>query len=432
MRQTLSLPAPTARKALEALSPDARRARDLARMRWAATGLLVLLAVVFVAASLLQRRWPALAFVRAFSEAGMVGACADWFAVTALFRHPFGIPIPHTGIIPRNKDRIGAALGGFIAENFLTEAVLRAKLRNLEVGRWGGAWMSDPANARSFADRLAGVAPRLVGAAPKGLVGSLAGSALLAAMRAMPAAPAAAHLLQWLWRNGDGEALVDRGLASASAYVSANKKNLGRQFARRSSGWLSSWLDGLLAPQVIDGLVRLLDEMQARDHRFRRILRVIVRRWIRRLRTDPELQHKIEETKRDLLSHPALLAQLQAVEAVLEARLARDIVSDQRALAERLEKAFVALGGWLANDDRTQDLLNAWAAELVTGVIGPRRQDIGRFVAEVVAGWDTRSVTEKLELQVGKDLQYIRINGALVGGLVGLIIFTLARVTGLG
>jgi uncharacterized membrane-anchored protein YjiN (DUF445 family) len=413
------------------ISPDVRRARDLARMQAIATGLLALMAVVFVLASRYQLRWPGLAYLRAFSEAGMVGACADWFAVTALFRRPFGLPIPHTAVIPRNKDRIGEALGGFIAENFLNEAVLQDKLCALEVGRWGGAWMQKPANARRLATRIAVVLPEVIQAAPKGAFGELARSALLAAVRATPAAPMAGKILDGLWRDGYGEEIIDRGLAFAVGYLSENKAALSERIAATAESWLSRWIDRLLVGRMIEALLRTLEEMRDPGHRLRRQLSVLARRWIRRLRTDPDLRDQVERLKATLLAHPAFAAQLEEAQQALEARIAGELAADRRGLAQRLERAIRALGDWLAEQSPARDQLNAWARELVTGVIAPRRQQIGRFVAEVVAGWDARSVTEKLELQVGKDLQYIRINGTLVGGLVGVLIFAVARATGL-
>jgi uncharacterized membrane-anchored protein YjiN (DUF445 family) len=412
-------------------SPDARRARDLARIQAIATGLLAVMAVVFVLASRYQLRWPGLAYVRAFSEAGMVGACADWFAVTALFRHPFGLPIPHTAVVPRNKDRIGEALGGFIAENFLTEAVLQDKLRALEVGRWGGAWLRRPANARRLAVRIAVVLPEVIEAAPKGALGDLARSALLAAARATPAAPMAGRILDRLWREGYGDEFIDRGLELAAGYLGDHKDMLRERIAETAESWLSRWIDRLLVGRMIEALLRTLEEMRAPEHRLRRQLNVIVRRWIRRLRTDAELRARVEQWKLQLLSHPALQAQLEEAQHAVEARIADEIAADRRGLAQRLERAIRALGDWLAEASPARDQLNAWARELVTGVIAPRRRQIGRFVAEVVAGWEAQSVTEKLELQVGKDLQYIRINGTLVGGLVGVLIFAVARATGL-
>jgi uncharacterized membrane-anchored protein YjiN (DUF445 family) len=415
---------------LAASSADARRARSLARMRLAATALLALMAVVFVLASLGAPRWPALAYVRAFAEAGVVGACADWFAVTALFRRPLGLPIPHTAIIPRNKDRIGEALGDFIAENFLTEAVLDDKLRALQVARWGGDWLQQPQNARRLARRIAVLLPEVLGAAPPGLIGGLAGSAVLAAARATPAGPAAARLLGGAWREGYGEALIDRGLALAADYVAGHPETIRHVVAAHAPGWLR-WFDKWLAGKVADGLAEALAEMRAPDHRLRRELRVAVARWLRRLRGDPGLQREIEDWKERLLAQPAFKAELARLGQELEGRIGRELAAEPRGLAVRLERALRQLGAWLGQDSPARDRLNAWARELATRVIAPRRQEIGRFVAEVVAGWEARSVTEKLELHVGKDLQYIRINGALIGGLVGLAVYSLARATGL-
>jgi uncharacterized membrane-anchored protein YjiN (DUF445 family) len=416
----------------QAVSPEVRSARDLRRAQTAATGLLMLMVVLFAAAAQLQSHWPMLAYLRAFSEAGIAGACADWFAVTALFRRPFGLPIPHTAIIPRNKNRIGEAMGRFIAENFLNETVLQEKLRNLEVGRWGGAWLRKPSNARRLAIRIALVLPDVVAAAPKGAIGELGTSALLAALRAAPAGPATGRILTVLSREGYLEAAMERTLVLAADYLARNKMRLRDQVAADAGGWMTRWLDSLLFGRVLDGLVRTLEEMRAPDHPLRRDMRAMTWRWIRRLRTDPELQRQAERFKTRLLSHPALSEELTELQEAVEARIAAEIAADPRRLAMRLERALQAFGDWLAQESPARDRLNAWVREVATGVIAPRRNEIGRFVAEVVAAWDARSVTQKLELQVGKDLQFIRINGTLVGGFVGLSIYALARATGLG
>jgi uncharacterized membrane-anchored protein YjiN (DUF445 family) len=411
-------------------SPDVQRARDLTRMRLIATGLLVLMAVVFVLASLGQAHWPALAYVRAFAEAGVVGACADWFAVTALFRRPLGLPIPHTAIIPRNKDRIGAALGGFIADNFLTEAVLQDKLRALEVARWGGAWLEQPANTKALANRIAVILPEVIEAAPPGMLGGLTTSAVQAAVRATPAGPTVARVLDGVWREGYGEAAVDRILDLAAGYIATEPEAIRQLVAAHAPSWLR-WVDRWLASRLSEGLVSALADLRAPGHRLRRELRVAVRRWIRRLRNDPELQQQAEDLKTQLLANPSFRAEVARLGRSFESRIGRELAADPRALALRLERTLRRLGAWMAEESPARERLNAWARELAARVIAPRRHEIGRFVAEVVAGWEAQSVTEKLELHVGKDLQYIRINGALVGGLVGLVLFVLTQAAGL-
>lgn len=415
---------------------DIARARALARMRSIATGLLILMAAVFVAASLGQGRWPGLApglaYVRAFAEAAMVGACADWFAVTALFRRPFGLPIPHTGIIPRNKDRIGQALGGFIADNFLTEAVLEEKLRRLEVARWGGDWLRRPENAQKTARRIAVALPKLLSALPAGAVRDLVGSGALAAVRAAPAAPVLARLLDSLWRDGRGERLIERAIDLAAAYLAERGEDIETQVARQAPAWLPRWVDRAIASRLAKGLLQAMQDMRDPEHPWRAKLRESIEDYIRRLAEEPVLQAEVEGWKQRLMDDPSVRAQAADLWAAFEASFSATLAAEPRAVAERLERTLVALGVWLAEDAGAQRRLNDGAQLLVRRVIAPRRHEIGLFVAQVVASWDARSLTDKLELQVGKDLQYIRVNGTIVGGLVGLAIYGLAQAFSLG
>jgi uncharacterized membrane-anchored protein YjiN (DUF445 family) len=421
-------------QAIGAQAAGDRRAREFARMRIIATGLLALMAAVYLAANLGRARWPglapALAYVSAFAEAGMVGACADWFAVTALFRHPFGLPIPHTAIIPRNKVRIGEALGGFLADNFLTEAVLEDKLRQLEVARWGGGWMLAPGNARRLARRIAVVLPDVLASTPPGALREVAGSAALAAARATPAAPVAAGLLSALWSEGQAQALAERAIQMFGGYIADHQGMIAEKVAAQSPKWLPGWVDRKLAAKVSEGLVTTLQEMRDPSHPWREELKAAVETLIERLRSDEGLQAQVEALKLRLLTDPRLRSQGAELWSGLEARIGAELAADRRQLADQLQRAIQATGEWLANDAAAQSQLNALGRSLATKVLAPRRHEIGRFVATVVAGWDASSVTKKLELQIGKDLQYIRINGTLVGGLVGLVLFALSQAMG--
>lgn len=414
---------------------DAARARELRRARAMATGLLGLMALVFVAARLAASHWPTaaptLGYVAAFAEAGMIGGFADWFAVTALFRRPLGLPIPHTGIIPRNKDRIGQALGGFIADNFLTEAVLQGKLRQIEVARWGGEWLRRPENAQRVARRLAAVLPRLLAAAPAGTIGELAGSAALAAARAAPAGPTASRLLGAVWSEGRAQALLDRGVDLGGRWLAEHQEAIREKVSEHSYKWLPRWVDAMLAAKITEGLVKVAEEMRDPAHPWRQALAAWVERQITALAEDPRMRERAEVWKQRLLDDPRLRAQAAEWWRGVEQGLGDSLTADPRALADRLEAVLERLGAWLAEETAAQARLNAWARTLATRVIAPRRQEIGQFVSQVVAGWDARSVVDKLELQVGKDLQYIRVNGALVGGLAGLILYALAQATGL-
>ena len=408
--------------ASEASLPVAR----LARMRAIAGGLLVVMAAVFVVASLLDRRWPALGYVRAFAEAAMVGGCADWFAVTALFRRPLSLPIPHTGVISRNKDRIGQALGRFIADNFLTVDVLDERLRQLELAAWGADWLREPKNASALARRLAELAPDILEALPSDALRDLVGSAALGAVKAAPAAPLASALLSALWSAGRAQALIDRGAELLETYLQEHQEVILEQVQSQSAAWLPSFVDKMIARKITTGLIQLLSDVRTPDHPWRMRIGVGIEDLIQRLAHDPVMREKGETLKLQLLTHPLLTEHAKSVWLEVEARMGGELRHHVDAVAHSLEHGLLQAGGWLGDDPRVQQTLNTWSRAMVRGVIAPRRDQIGQFIAQVVSSWDTQSMVARLELQVGPDLQYIRVNGTLVGGLVGLVIYALS------
>jgi uncharacterized membrane-anchored protein YjiN (DUF445 family) len=413
---------------------DPRRVR-LSRMRALATGLLVLMAVVFVAASLAARQWPAaapvLAYVRAFAEAAMVGACADWFAVTALFRRPLGLPIPHTAIIPRSKDRIGEALGRFIVENFLSPRVLDAKLRQLELAAWGGAWLQQPENARRVAARIVAWGPELLRILPAGALEEAMGAVAMAAARSVPAAPTASKLLAALWNDGRVQPLIERGAELLAAYVAEHQDVIEQQVQAQSWRWLPKFVDRAIARKITAGLLNLLEEMRDRGHPWRQSLAEAVERLIVRLAEDPEMRERGEALKMQLLEDPRLADHMRRLLADMRGQFDSGWAAGSTELEDRVAHWLCELGAWLRDSPALQRTLNTSARSLARSVLAPRRQDIGRFVAQVVASWDAKSVVERLELQIGPDLQFIRVNGTLVGGLVGLVLFTVSKACGL-
>ena len=401
-------------------------------MQLAATGLLVSMAALYIALGFWLSAAPWLAYVRAFAEAATVGACADWFAVTALFRRPLGLPIPHTGIIPRNKDRIGDALGAFIADNFLTPDVLEARLRRLEIGRWGAGWLRQRRNAALVAERFVKLAPELMDLATPQARRQFVGTIASDVIAAVPAAPLAAGALRAVWGEAQRDALLDAGLDLIASALAQNEALIRAEVAGRTYRWLPRWVDQRIADAVLNGLMQTLAEMRRPDHPWRARLSSYVDDFITRLETDPALGAKAEEIKRQITSHAILADRLGGVGDALE-RWLRPATDDQaRALTERLAGWLSGLGAWLYDQDEAIAIFNDWARLALQRSVAPRRRQIGRVIAGVVASWEAGSVVEKLELQVGADLQYIRINGTIVGGLVGLAIFTLSGVLHLG
>jgi uncharacterized membrane-anchored protein YjiN (DUF445 family) len=404
---------------------DADRRRELVFMQRVATGLLVLMTAVYIATRFAPPAWTWTAYVAAFSEAAMVGACADWFAVTALFRRPFGLPIPHTGIIPRNKDRIGEALGDFLANNFLTPSVLEARLRRVGPARRLADWLTTDNHAEALGARLAQALPDMVGSGEE--LRDLAGEVLRRAIRARPVAPLISQILGWLWREPVVQRLLSEAIDRVAVFGREHETFIQSRIAGEAWKWMPKWLDRLLAEKFTRDLLRAADEMRDPDHPWRQELAHTVEGLIVRLADDPELLARGEALRDRLLDDPELQRRLRDLWGELGARLAADPAARDAMIADALGRALRGLGAWLAEDAAARDRLDRWVRIAARRTLSSQRHAIGAFVAQVVAGWDAHEVTTRLELQVGRDLQFIRINGALVGGFVGLAIFGLAH-----
>ena len=417
----MSRPAPTDRAA------EDPRVTDLRRMRVIATLLLVAMTVVFAATSAAQERWEWLAYVRAFAEAGMVGACADWFAVVALFRRPLGLPIPHTGIVPRNKTRIAGALGRFITNNFLTPKVLSEKLVQVDAAQWVADWLGSPDNAKRVARNAAVVVPEVVRALPRELMTDALGHSIVAGIRAVPAAPVAGNLLAIVWAQGQTQKVLERAIAFAETALAANKDFIRAKVEASSSRWIPRWLDGMVADKIVTTTAATLAEMRDPAHPWRLELKAGVEGLIERLSSDPVLRADVEAAKNAFLDDPLFIAHVTAMWEEIDARLPTDVAAHAETIAAGVEYSLLSAGRWLREDEALKVKINRWIRYLVTRTISPRRAEIGAFVTNVVEAWDSTTLVNRLELQVGKDLQYIRINGTLVGGLVGLLIFTSSK-----
>ena len=405
------------------------RLRDLRRMRFIATALLVLMLAIFVATSLALRTWPGywswLAYPRAFAEAGMIGACADWFAVVALFRHPLGLPIPHTAIVPRSKERIGIAIGRFAANNFLSPRVLAERLREVDLSGSIARWLAEPENARSAAQRVGSVLRQVLRSMPRDDVNALLARATRSGIEALPASRIASRLLSLIWAHGDMQVLVDHAIAYARSALVRNRETIKLKVSQRSSRLIPRWIDAVVADRIVAGLTQTLDEMREPSHPWRIELAATVERLIKDLATDPQLRARGEELKRRLLDSPAVNRQIDALWRAIEARL--NSASTSRQLADTLEQLLIKFGSRLASDEQLASTINRWLRVAGLRVIAPRRVEIAAFIRKVVETWDTETLVTRIELQIGPDLQYIRINGTLVGGLVCLAIFALAQ-----
>jgi uncharacterized membrane-anchored protein YjiN (DUF445 family) len=409
---------------------QAERRVELRRMRTIATMLLVLMALIYLAMRRAPPSWAWAPYLGAFAEAGMVGACADWFAVVALFRHPLGLPIPHTAVVPENKRRIGAAMGRFLTNNFLAPRVAIARLSSIDFAGLAARWLGDERNARAVASGAGRFISYTIDLVPKASSDKWVALAARHGLEAIPAAPLVARGLSILWANGAGQTLLDRGLDFVEAALEGNKATIARHVSQKSSRWIPKWVDDMIAAKVINGLAETMREARDPDHPWRGQANELIEKWIDDLAHDPEMRAKGEALKQQILANPVFAEQARALWEELETAMRVDLPRHAEAIVEWLAESAGALGRWLEEDDARRARINAQIRLLALRTVLPRRAEIGAYIAGVVDNWDTATLVNRLELQVGKDLQYIRINGTLVGGLVGLSIFALSRVFG--
>ena len=414
--------APTALPPPSKFETDPRRAA-LRRMRLFATLLLVLMTAIFIVTTVVKLDWPWIPYVRAFAEAGMVGACADWFAIVALFRRPLGLPIPHTGIVPNNKDRIGKALGNFITNNFLTAAVMNERLARIDMVSALARWLSEPANAKRLGDYVALQLPQIARSLPLPRIGELIGTIA----QAIPAAPVASKLLAIVWAQGEAQALLAQAIEQSEAWLAGNKDVLTEKISERSSRWIPKWIDRMIAEKVLNGLLGTLAEMRDPLHPWRVELRKTVEKLIAELATDPQMRARAEDLKAELLASPLLIEQAKTLWAEVETGLVSGLPAHSEAIGEACARALRNAGTWLQEDEERKAQLNRRIRIIGERFLLPYRVEIGAYIERVVRNWDSATLVDRLELQVGKDLQYIRINGTLVGGLVGLLIYVVSQ-----
>ena len=411
-------------------SAEERRA-ELKRMRAIATSLLGLMTLIFIATRFAPPRWIWAAYVGAFAEAGMVGACADWFAVVALFRHPLGLPIPHTAIVPENKRRIGASLGRFVASNFLSPRVAAERLRAIDIVGFAARALEDPRNVEAVAGLVGRLAPHAVAALPREKIEDWIAGVARRGAEALPLAPIASRALAALWANGEGQRLVDRGLDILEAALARNKAMIVDQVKRQSSSWIPKWVDEIIASKILHGLEGTFADMRRPDHPARVEIEARVLELVDALAYDPDMRARGEALKRELIDSPAFAGEARALWREIEAAFEREAPQRAEALAASALTAAASLCRAIEADPDKRERVNDALRRLALQIVLPRRAEVGDYIAAVVDRWDTPTLVQRLELFVGSDLQYIRINGTLVGGLVGLGIFTLTRALGL-
>jgi uncharacterized membrane-anchored protein YjiN (DUF445 family) len=406
---------------------DAIAGRSLPAMRGFATALLGLVALIYIGAKSQEAAHPAWGFLRAFAEAALVGGLADWFAVTALFRRPLGLPIPHTAVIPRSQDRIADALAAFIVDNFLSPDLVAARLRDKDLAAGMAAWLADRDNAARIADAAALTAPGILDALDDMAVANFLRRQAEVLGREARAGPAAGRIVRLLTEQGRHQALIDAALKEAWRWLAENEAGI-RARVRDRTAWL--WRLMSVDSKAADSLILAIEDTlkeasKDADHPIRARITDGLHDFADRLATSHALQRQVEAVKDEVLSHPATQAYLEGVWGVAKAALRRDAdAGPDSAVRQAVSAGLMRLGEGLLTDREAREAINGRVRVFLIDLAGRHGKDVARLVSDTIRSWDAHTLTEKLEINVGRDLQYIRINGTLIGGLVGLLLHT--------
>ncbi|GGG40690.1 membrane protein [Caldovatus sediminis] len=408
--------------------PETELRRTLARHRAVATGLLTAMGgLVILAYYLPPGYWTDL--LQAGAKAGLVGGLADWFAVTALFRRPLGLPIPHTAIIPRQKDRLGRALGSFVANHVFTEQELNRVLGRLDLASILRGFLNDAEATRPAATALAAGLPRVLASLEDGRARRLAQRLLPRWLGGPAAAQLLARSLRALVASGRHQQVLDLVLARSKALLAEKEEQLREAIearVRAEGGALVGWIAGAaIARRILAAVNEQLARVEPSDSELRAAFDAWVQAEIERLETDPERAAAIGRALRGAFANPAVASWLGDVWARLRAALEADATNPSGRTVAALEAALANAGRILTEDEAARERLNRGVEHVLLALLPTARLRLAEFIAEVVQGWDSATVVEKIELRVGRDLQYVRMNGTLVGFLAGAALFAL-------
>ena len=408
-----------------------QRAFELRRIRIIAIALLLVMAFIFVCATHLEKNvhenW---GYLRAFAEAGIVGGLADWFAVTALFRHPLGIPVPHTAIIPTNKARIGSSLASFLQSNFLTSRVVARRVQQMDVAGMLGRFLVQPsggeARMRHGASRLFG---DIIASLDDERLGGMAKEALRKQLTQLHVAPLVGQMLDAMIQQRRHAPIIDNIVDWAARTLNANQ-HLIHDMVEKRANTIMRWtgLDEKLANSIVEGLNKLLTDMaQDPEHDLRIKGEEGLQKLAHDLQHSKQMQRKVEAMKMELLDNPAVASWLDGLWQQARTKLLSAAHDPDAAMAGKFGEMITGLGQTLQADVRLRGQINRFARRAIVGVTENYGDKIVTLVSDTIERWDTTTLTDRVENIVGKDLQFIRINGTLVGGLVGIVIHGIGK-----
>jgi uncharacterized membrane-anchored protein YjiN (DUF445 family) len=410
------------------MDADRRRLRDLRRMKALATGLLAVAAAVYLAT---PGGTGVLGFVNSAAEAAMVGAAADWFAVTALFRRPMGLPVPHTAIIPTRKDALGRSLQDFVATNFLAEQVVRDRIAGAQVASRAGDWLSRPANAERVAAELGAAARGALEVLRDDEVATLLDEVVLRPVLRYPWGPPAGRLLEQVVADGTHRRLVDLAFDELHRWLLEHEDLVTGLVQDRAPSWTPIWLDERIARRAYQEAVTWASDVRADpQHRVRVAVDDVLGRFAKDLQTDPVTIQQAGDVQQRLLEHPGVKAGLEAVWSTTRRVLVEASEDPDSHLRRRAAGSLASFGRRLGSDARLAATVDKYVEDGVGHLVTTYRDEVATVISDTVRRWDGAEASRRIELHVGRDLQFIRINGTVVGALVGLLIHAVTVLVG--
>ncbi|GAA3810295.1 MULTISPECIES: DUF445 domain-containing protein [Amycolatopsis] len=404
--------------------------RALRRMKLVALAFLLGATVIFLLTTWAQSAgWPGwVGYVRAAAEAGMVGALADWFAVTALFRRPLGLPIPHTAIIPSKKNMIGSSLGEFVGTNFLSEHVVRDKLQRVQVSRRFGEWLAKPENAERVTSELATVVRGVVTVLKDEDVQAVMEQAVVRRVVEQPWGPPLGKLLEQVFADGAHYKLVDLMCDRAYEWVRDNHATVLRVVSDRAPSWSPKFVDAMLADKVYGEVLSFAWAVKTDvNHPMRLALDKFLGEFAQDLQNDAETMARAEQVKQQILDHPDVQKLIGSAWSTAKGMLLNAAEDPSSELRRRVREGLRNLGERLVSDEGLGGKVDGWVQGAAAYVVRNYSTEITTIITDTVERWDAEETSRKVELQVGRDLQFIRINGTVVGALAGLVIYTVAQ-----
>ncbi|KAA9164912.1 DUF445 family protein [Amycolatopsis acidicola] len=412
------------------LANEEVKRRGLRKMKLVALAFLLGATVVFVLTSWAQAAgWSGwVGYVRAAAEAGMVGALADWFAVTALFRHPMRIPIPHTAIIPNKKDALGNSLGDFVGANFLSEQVVRDKLSRAGIARRLGEWLASPDNAERVTSELATVVRGAVKVLRDEDVQAVLEQAVVRRVVEKPWGPPLGKLLEQVFTDGAHYKLVDLMCDRSYEWVRDNHDTVLRVVSDRAPSWSPKFVDAMLADKVYGEVLSFAWSVKTDvNHPMRLALDKFLNEFAQDLQKDPDTMARAEQVKQQILDHPDVQKLIGSAWTTAKGMLLTAAEDPSSELRLRVRQGLTRLGERLVTEEELRSKVDGWIEGAAAYLVTHYSREITTIITDTVERWDAEETSRKIELQVGRDLQFIRINGTVVGALAGLVIYTIAE-----